>query len=103
MIGCRNRPGSAMRWIAPLLLASLLVPPAAHAAEDVDVALVLVTDVSRSIDDSEFTLEKDGYATAFTSQAVLERHPGRPAGAIARRLCGVRQQLRSARPCWTGR
>ena len=71
-----------MRWITPLLLASLLVPPAAHAAEDVDVALVLVSDVSRSIDDSEFTLEKEGYATAFTSQAVLSAIQGGPAGAV---------------------
>ena len=29
---------------------------------------MLVTDVSRSIDDTEFKLEKDGYATAFTDQ-----------------------------------
>ncbi len=33
----------------------------------VDVALVLVTDVSRSIDDSEFQLEKQGYAAAFAA------------------------------------
>jgi hypothetical protein len=66
----------------PLLLASFLAVPAAHAADDVDVALVLVTDVSRSIDDSEFTLEKQGYAAAFTSQAVLNAILGGPNGAI---------------------
>ncbi len=48
-----------------------------------DVALVLVTDVSRSIDDSEFKLEKDGYASAFTSQQVLDAIQGGPIGAIA--------------------
>ena len=37
--------------------------------EDVDLTLVLVTDVSRSIDDSEFKLEKDGYAAAFTVES----------------------------------
>jgi hypothetical protein len=44
---------------------------------------VLVTDVSRSIDDSEFALEKNGYASAFTNQKVLEAIQGGPAGRIA--------------------
>ena len=52
-------------------------------AEDVDVALVLVTDVSRSIDDSEFALEKDGYAAAFTSEQVLTAIKAGPLGSIA--------------------
>jgi hypothetical protein len=52
-------------------------------AEDVDVALVLVTDVSRSIDDTEFKLEKDGYASAFSDPKVLEAIRGGPAGKIA--------------------
>jgi hypothetical protein len=52
-------------------------------AEDVDVALVLVTDVSRSIDDSEFKLEKDGYTTAFNNPRVLEAIKGGPLGRIA--------------------
>jgi hypothetical protein len=52
-------------------------------AETVDVALVLVTDVSRSIDDSEFKLEKDGYASALTSTKVLEAIKGGPTGKIA--------------------
>jgi Protein of unknown function (DUF1194) len=56
---------------------------AAWAADDVDLALVLVTDVSRSIDDSEFALEKDGYAAAFTSDKVLSAIKGGPLGAIA--------------------
>ena len=52
-------------------------------ADDVDVALVLVTDVSRSIDDTEYTLEKNGYASAFTNDRVLEAIHGGPAGKIA--------------------
>jgi hypothetical protein len=44
---------------------------------------VLVTDVSRSIDDTEFKLEKDGYANAFTSEKVLQAIKGGPAGKIA--------------------
>ncbi len=35
------------------------------------MALVLVTDVSRSIDDSEFQLEKQGYAAAFADPRVI--------------------------------
>jgi hypothetical protein len=73
--------------IALVSLAALLSLPlvaiAPARADDVDVALVLVTDVSRSIDDSEFRLEKDGYASAFTSQKVLEAIQGGPTGKIA--------------------
>ncbi|HUC18591.1 MAG TPA: DUF1194 domain-containing protein [Acetobacteraceae bacterium] len=76
------------------LLASLLLsigvipgaPTAAHAApaaRTVDVALVLVTDVSRSITDSEFSLEKNGYATAITSPEVLSAIHHGANGAIA--------------------
>jgi hypothetical protein len=66
---------------ASLLLPVLAATPAK--ADDVDVALVLVTDVSRSIDDTEFALEKNGYASAFTSQKVLEAIQGGPTGKIA--------------------
>ena len=63
---------------------ALLVAASSPAlAEDVDVALVLVTDVSRSIDDSEFKLEKDGYTSALTSQRVLDAIHNGPAGKIA--------------------
>src|ERR1700760_2972593 len=64
-----------------LLLTVLAATPAK--ADDVDVALVLVTDVSRSIDDGEFKLEKDGYTSAFTSQKVLDAIRGGPTGKIA--------------------
>jgi hypothetical protein len=63
------------------LLPFVAVSPA-H-ADDVDVALVLVTDVSRSIDDAEFKLEKEGYASAFSSQRVIEAIQSGPAGKIA--------------------
>jgi hypothetical protein len=70
-----------LAWLSIVLLA--LAPPGVHAAEDVDVALVLVTDVSRSIDDSEYALEKAGYSTAFTSRSVLDAIKGGTIGAIA--------------------
>ena len=67
-------------WSFALLLAAM---PVAHAAEPVDLTLVLVSDVSRSIDDSEFKLEKDGYAAAFTSKPVIDAIQGGSVGAIA--------------------
>lgn len=70
--------------LLPLMAAVLPFLPSTPAlADDVDVALVLVTDVSRSIDDTEFKLEKDGYASAFSNPKVLEAIQGGPAGKIA--------------------
>ena len=62
-----------MQWMvaAFLLLIPLISAHPARAAEPVDLTLVLVTDVSRSIDDSEYDLEKHGYADAFTEPHVL--------------------------------
>ncbi len=74
--------GAVMRGAFGLLLALCLTGPAAHAAQEVDLALVLVTDVSRSIDDSEFKLEKEGYFAAFTSQPVIDAIRGGLVGAI---------------------
>jgi hypothetical protein len=70
-----------MRALALLLL--LLCPALARAAEPVDLVLVLVSDVSRSVDDSEFRMEKDGYAAAFNDPRVLAAIKGGPIGAIA--------------------
>ncbi len=53
------------------------------AADPVDVALVLVDDVSGSINDDEYKLEKQGYYEAFTSPGVVSAIQGGPIGAIA--------------------
>ena len=71
---------------ASLCLVALCLPGAGGASAatpPVDVALVLVTDVSRSIDDSEFQIEKQGYAAAFTDPRVIAAIQGGPAGRIA--------------------
>ena len=47
------------------------------------MALVLVTDVSRSIDDAEFELEKKGYAAAITDKKVVAAIQGGAVGKIA--------------------
>ena len=74
-----------MRWFATLaLLASLLLPRATIAGErTVDLALVLLTDVSRSVDGQEYALMKEGYATALTDPRVLAAITGGPQAAIA--------------------
>jgi hypothetical protein len=53
------------------------------AASPVDVALVLVDDVSGSINDDEYKLEKQGYYAAFTSPGVVSAIQGGPLGVIA--------------------
>ncbi len=72
-------------FLASLLFCLGAVPlaRAAPASRSVDVALVLVTDVSRSVTESEFALEKEGYATAIQSPEVLDAIHHGALGAIA--------------------
>jgi Protein of unknown function (DUF1194) len=76
-----------MRWIAVFCASAVCwylgTPVVARAADDVDVALVMVSDVSRSIDDSEYKLEKSGYASAFRNSKVIDAIRGGPNGRIA--------------------
>lgn len=46
--------------------------PNAHAAESVDVELVLAVDVSLSMSPDELEIQRDGYAAALTDQQVLD-------------------------------
>src|SRR5918911_2922301 len=52
-------------------------------AETVDLLLVLAADVSRSIDDVEFNLQRKGYAAAITDPRVLRAIAGGRNHAIA--------------------
>lgn len=73
-----------MRRLVLLLLATLLLPwPAAAEERRVDLALVLLTDVSRSVDEREYALMKEGYATALTDPRVLAAIAGGPNAAVA--------------------
>ena len=56
---------------------------AAEAPVAVDAAIVLAADVSRSIDDGEFALERRGYADAIQSQQLIDAISTGPHGAIA--------------------
>jgi hypothetical protein len=66
------------QWIAASLFALLVATglpwlsrPAA-AQEQVDLLLVLAADVSRSVDDQEFELQRQGYASAIVNPRVLK-------------------------------
>jgi hypothetical protein len=60
-------------FVCAFLLATILaLAPAAHAAEPVDLLLVLAADVSRSVDSDKFKLQREGYAAAISNQRVLE-------------------------------
>jgi Protein of unknown function (DUF1194) len=55
----------ALVWLA-------LSCPAARAAEPVDLLLVLAADVSRSVNQRKFELQRQGYAAAIADRRVLE-------------------------------
>lgn len=68
--------------IAAAGLAAAL-PRAVRAEDPVDVALVLAVDVSRSVDEDEARLQREGYRSAVTDPVVLEAIRGGMLGAIA--------------------
>ncbi len=63
--------------------AIVLAMTSARAAQAVDVALVLAADVSRSINDEEFALQRRGYAAAIANPTVLDAIRSGRHGAIA--------------------
>src|SRR5258707_2938457 len=65
------------------LLALLGWTTPAPAAEQVDLKLVLATDVSRSIDDTELRLEREGTAEAFLDPEVVKAIQSGSLGRIA--------------------
>lgn len=64
----------ALSFTWTLALCGLLFPAAAFAGagQPVDVALVLAVDTSGSIDSEEYQMQHEGYAAAFTDEAVVE-------------------------------
>src|ERR1700704_3354434 len=56
---------------AIITLLAWLAGIAVGRAETVDLLLVLAADVSRSIDETEFNLQRKGYAAAMTDPRVL--------------------------------
>jgi len=56
---------------------------AAQAAEPVDLRLVLAADVSRSVDQREFQLQREGYAAALTDVRVVRALTSGPLRRVA--------------------
>ena len=71
--------------IAFATLLALSAP--ARAAEQVDLLLVLASDVSRSVDTRKFELQRQGYAAALSNPRVIEAIRSGPHGKIA--ICFV--------------
>lgn len=74
-------------FLASAVLAAGILGGGAARAETVDVEIVLAADVSRSIDDEEFKLQRQGYAAAIISPQVLRAIQTGAHGAIG--LCFV--------------
>ncbi|WP_159998950.1 DUF1194 domain-containing protein [Roseomonas sp. 18066] len=68
-------------WIGSAGL--LLRAAPARATEAVDVLLVLAVDVSRSVDEDEARLQREGYRAAMTDPRVVEAVRGGAVGGIA--------------------
>ena len=70
----------------PALAATLILVFLSHGgglrAAETDLEVILAADVSRSIDDAEFELQRKGYAAALTDPRVLTAIHGRTNGAI---------------------
>jgi Protein of unknown function (DUF1194) len=74
-----------MTTIRTLLAALLIIlgVPLARAAEQVDLLLVLAADVSRSVDQKKFQLQREGYAAAITDPRVFKAISSGANGKIA--------------------
>jgi hypothetical protein len=70
------RPSLAASFLVLLSFAS------ESRAAGVDLEVILSADVSRSIDDAEFELQRKGYAAALSDPRVLNAIHGRPGGVI---------------------
>ena len=71
------------RMIALLGLALAIVSPAARAADPVDMLLVLAADVSRSVTEPKFRLQREGAAAAITHPDVVMAMTSGPHRRIA--------------------
>lgn len=77
---------SVIRFAATVLMTAVTLA-AASAAEPVDLLLVFAADVSRSVDQQKFQLQRDGYAAAITNPRVLDAVRSGPHHRIA--ICFV--------------
>src|SRR5579871_3993637 len=64
--------GAATRLFGIIAAIGVLFGSPARAAEEVDLLLVLSSDVSRSVDAPKFKLQRDGYASAIVNPRVIQ-------------------------------
>ncbi len=73
--------------LAALVAATVVVCAGLSSARadegEVDLLLVLAADVSRSVDDAKFKLQREGYAAALVDPRVVRAMTGGPKGRIA--------------------
>jgi Protein of unknown function (DUF1194) len=72
-----------MRSLAAILLPVFLMYSGASRAAGADLEVILAADVSRSIDDAEFELQRKGYSAALTDPRVLTAIHARANGVVA--------------------
>ena len=75
-----------MRAQRTFVIATLITVAACtftRAAERVDLLLVLAADISRSMDEAKFQLQRSGYVAAFSDPQVIEAIRAGPTGRIA--------------------
>lgn len=75
--------GRVSRLVLLQLVAALLLPGLVRAEPVVDLLLVLAADISRSLDEKKFQLQREGYAAALTSPRVIKAIESGPHGKIA--------------------
>jgi hypothetical protein len=78
----RKRSFAVLRLLAALVL-GISISAASPAATPVDIELVLAIDVSGSIDNEEFQLQRRGYGLAFRDARVIEAIADGRVGRIA--------------------
>ena len=72
-----------VRTVLALLACLFALSAPVRAAEQVDLLLVLASDVSRSVDTRKFQLQREGYAAALSNPRVIEAIRSGPHGRIA--------------------
>jgi hypothetical protein len=75
-----------MRAVRTFLVVGLIAIAgwtSSRAAEQVDLLLVLAADISHSVDEVKFQLQRSGYAAAFSDPRVIEAIRSGPNGRIA--------------------
>src|SRR5271167_5038850 len=68
--------------VAAIAAFFVLAPIGLARAAGVDLEVILAADVSRSIDDGEFELQRKGYAAALTDPRVLTAIHARANGSV---------------------